>query len=386
MSGNQEKLHDFVPFNGGKVTFGSGEGRITGKGSIRTLKVDFEDVYCVKELQNFNLFSVSQICDKKIPVLFTEEDCLILSQDLKMPDESLVLLRVPRNHNLYTFNLNDVKPEGDLACLVAKASLDESTKWHRRMAHVNFKVINKLSKNGLVHGLPSKIFTNEHNCVACNNGKQHKASYKTITAVSTISEPLQLLHMDLFGPTSIRSIDHKYFCLVITDAYSRFSWVFSLGTKDQTFQILARLQKQEHAANEEAKRLGLEFAQDTEALLRQAALDASRNPISADGSPVAADANTPDGISAIVPVSTATSTSLDEPFTRFPSPSDLGNHEQSTGIFQSASYDDDFAPTLTNLETSVDVNPIPTKRINTIHPLIDVLGDPSAMVQTIGDV
>jgi cytochrome c556 len=145
---------------------------------------------------------------------------------------------------------------------------------------------------------------------------------------------------------------------------------------------LARLQKQEHAANEEAKRLGLEFSQDTEALLRQAALDASRNRVSADGSPVAADANSPYGISAVVPVSTATSTSLDEPFTRFPSPSDLGNRRPSARIFQSASYDDDFAPTLTNLETSVDVNPNPTKRINIIHPLTNVLGDPSAMVQT----
>jgi hypothetical protein len=238
MSGNQEKLHDFVPINGGIVRFGSGIGRITGKGTIRTPKVDFENVYYVKELEGFNLFSVSQICDKKIPVLFTDEDCLILSPDFKLPDESHVLLKVPRNHNLYTFNLNDVKPEGDLACLVAKASLDESTKWHRRMTHINFKLLNKLAKDGLVHGLPSKIFTNEHNCVACNKGKQHKASYKAITAVSTISEPLQLHHMDLFGPASIRSIDHKYFCLVITDAFSRFSWTFFLVTKDQTFQTL----------------------------------------------------------------------------------------------------------------------------------------------------
>ncbi|GKD83373.1 putative ribonuclease H-like domain-containing protein [Tanacetum coccineum] len=106
------------------------------------------------------------------------------------------------------------------------------------MAHVNFKNINKLAKNGLVKGLPSKIFSNEHNCVACNKGKQHKASYKAITAVSTITEPLQLLHMDLFGPTSIRSIDHKYYCLVVTDDFSRFCWAFFLGTKDETFHTL----------------------------------------------------------------------------------------------------------------------------------------------------
>ncbi|GKB30494.1 ribonuclease H-like domain-containing protein [Tanacetum coccineum] len=68
--------------------------------------------------------------------------------------------------------------------------------------------------------------------------KQHKATYKAITVVSSISDPLQLLHMDLFGPTSIRSIDHKYYCLVITDDYSRFCWVFFLETKDETYPIL----------------------------------------------------------------------------------------------------------------------------------------------------
>ncbi|GKA01431.1 putative ribonuclease H-like domain-containing protein, partial [Tanacetum coccineum] len=68
--------------------------------------------------------------------------------------------------------------------------------------------------------------------------KQHKASYKAITAVSSISEPLQLLHMDLFGPTSIRSIDHKYYYLVITDDYNKFCWVFFLEHKDETYLIL----------------------------------------------------------------------------------------------------------------------------------------------------
>ncbi|GJR22252.1 putative ribonuclease H-like domain-containing protein [Tanacetum coccineum] len=87
--------------------------------------------------------------------------------------------------------------------------------------------------------LPSKLSQMNTTGVACTiKGKQHKASYKAITAVSTISEPLQLLHMDLFGPTSIRSIDHKYYSLVVTDDFSRFSWVFFLGTKDETFYLL----------------------------------------------------------------------------------------------------------------------------------------------------
>ncbi|GJY54806.1 putative ribonuclease H-like domain-containing protein [Tanacetum coccineum] len=88
-----------------------------------------------------------------------------------------------------------------LPCLIAKATIDESNKWHRRLGHVNFKNLNKLVKGNLVRGLPSKIFQNDHTCVACQKGKQHKASCKA-KSVSSISHSLQLLHMDLFGPTS----------------------------------------------------------------------------------------------------------------------------------------------------------------------------------------
>nr|GEZ60856.1 ribonuclease H-like domain-containing protein [Tanacetum cinerariifolium] len=65
MTGNKERLDDFQAFQGGKVTFGGGEVRITGKGTIQTPTLDFENVYYVKELQQFNLFSISQIYDKK---------------------------------------------------------------------------------------------------------------------------------------------------------------------------------------------------------------------------------------------------------------------------------------------------------------------------------
>ncbi|GJR44561.1 putative ribonuclease H-like domain-containing protein [Tanacetum coccineum] len=238
MTGNMERLDDFQEFQGGKVTFRGGKGRITGKGTIRTPILDFENVYYVKELQHFNLFSISQIYDKKNRVLFTDTDCLVLAKDFMLLDESMVLLRAPRKHNLYTINLNNLTLKGNLACLVAKASVDKSVKWHRRMGHVNYKNMNRLVKGNLVRGLPPKLFKNDHTCVACCKGKQHKASYKAITAVSSISEPLQLLHMDLFGPTSIRSIDHKYYCLVITDDYSRFCWVFFLEHKDETYPIL----------------------------------------------------------------------------------------------------------------------------------------------------
>nr|GEV71700.1 hypothetical protein [Tanacetum cinerariifolium] len=136
MNGNKERLDDFQVIQGGKVTFGGGE----------------------------------------------DTECLVLSKDFKLLDESMVVLRVPRKHNLYTINLNNL----------------------------------------------------------CPRGKQHKASYKAINAVSSITEPLQLLHMDLFGPASIRIIDHKYYYLVITDDYNRIKKEYSNARTPQQNGVAER--------------------------------------------------------------------------------------------------------------------------------------------------
>ncbi|GKF44966.1 hypothetical protein Tco_0131518 [Tanacetum coccineum] len=94
MTGNISYLSDFKEFDGGYVTFWGGAkgGKITGKGTLKTGKLDFEDVYFVKELQ-FNLFSVSQMCDKKNSILFTDTGCFVLSPDFKLADKSQVLLK-----------------------------------------------------------------------------------------------------------------------------------------------------------------------------------------------------------------------------------------------------------------------------------------------------
>ncbi|GJU34019.1 putative ribonuclease H-like domain-containing protein [Tanacetum coccineum] len=227
MTGNKAYLAEYQDFNGGPVAFGGSKGYITGK------------------------------------VLFTDSECLVLSPEFKLPDANQVLLRIPRQNNMYSFNLENIVPSGGLACLIAKATIDESNKWHRRLGHVNFKNLNKLVKGNLVRGLPSKIFQNDHTCVACQKGKQHKASCKA-KSVSSISHSLQLLHMDLFGPTSVRSLNHKTYCLVITDDFSRFSWVFFLRTKDETSGILKDFIRQiENQLNQKVKTIrcdnGTEF-------------------------------------------------------------------------------------------------------------------------------
>ncbi|GKB44486.1 putative ribonuclease H-like domain-containing protein, partial [Tanacetum coccineum] len=242
MTRNKAYLVEYQDYNGGPVAFGGSKGYISGKGKIKSRKLDFEDVCFVKELQHFNLFSVSQMCEKKN--------------------------KSPRQNNMYNFNLWNIVPTGGLACLVAKATVDESNKWHRRLGHVNFKNLNKLVKGNLVRGLPLqgfplKIFQNDHTYVACQKGKQHKASCKA-KSVNSISHSLQLLYMDLFGPTSVRSLNHKTYFLVITDDFSRFSWVFFLRTKDETIRILKDFIRQiENQLNQKVKTIrcdnGIEF-------------------------------------------------------------------------------------------------------------------------------
>nr|GFA30021.1 retrovirus-related Pol polyprotein from transposon TNT 1-94 [Tanacetum cinerariifolium] len=99
--------------------------------------------------------------------------------------------------------------------------------------------MNKLVRHNLVRGLPTKCFENDHTCTACLKGKQHKASCKS-KLVNFVSNPLHTLHMDLFGPTSVSSISHKWYCLVVTDDFSRFTWTFFLKTKNKTSGILRK--------------------------------------------------------------------------------------------------------------------------------------------------
>ncbi|GJR82041.1 putative ribonuclease H-like domain-containing protein [Tanacetum coccineum] len=106
-----------------------------------------------------------------------EEEELLVKELLKLlPDESQVLLKVPRKNNMYNVDMKNIVPKESSTCLVAKATLDESMLWHMRLGHINFKTINKLVKDNLVRGLPTKCFENDQTCVACLKGKQHKVS------------------------------------------------------------------------------------------------------------------------------------------------------------------------------------------------------------------
>nr|GEV50038.1 hypothetical protein [Tanacetum cinerariifolium] len=118
MTWNMSYHSYFKEFNRVYVSFrgGANGGRITGKGTIKTDNLNFEDVYFVKELK-FNLFCVSQMCDRKNNVLFTDIECLVLSPNFKLLDESQILLRVPRKNNMYSIDMKNIVPKESLTCL-----------------------------------------------------------------------------------------------------------------------------------------------------------------------------------------------------------------------------------------------------------------------------
>ncbi|GJU42514.1 putative ribonuclease H-like domain-containing protein [Tanacetum coccineum] len=170
-----------------------------------------------------------------------------------LPDENQVLLRVPRQNNMYNFNLKNIVPSRGLAFLITKATLDESNKWHRRLGHVNFKNLNKLVKGNLVRCLPTKISQNTTlSCDACQKGKQHKASYQKIQATK-----LQVQSKLIIVQYSQENIDAGNSEIEAESAQGlTFTNEKPVDQEDQAFlDELERLKRQEKEANDAAEAL-----------------------------------------------------------------------------------------------------------------------------------
>nr|GEW32309.1 retrovirus-related Pol polyprotein from transposon TNT 1-94 [Tanacetum cinerariifolium] len=123
-----------------------------------------------------------------------------------------------KKKGLYVMKLEN-NPK-DQICL---ATIDEnSTLWHRRFGHANMRLIQSLASKEFVGNL-HKLKFDQHFCDAHKIGKQAHASHKGKNIVST-TRCLELLHMDLFGPSAVRSYEGNYYTLVIVDDYSRYTW------------------------------------------------------------------------------------------------------------------------------------------------------------------
>ncbi|KAD6796258.1 hypothetical protein E3N88_07154 [Mikania micrantha] len=235
MIGELGLLKDFREMKGCYVNFaGDKGGQITGSGSLTNGKVSFDNVNYCKELTN-NLLSVSQISDKGYQVLFDDKKCYVLKQGIKIPDD-WILMTADRCKDLYVLDMVNAETVNKVeTCLVSKAPEQDTRSWHRRMGHIHIRQKNHLVHNHLVDGVPVKHFKLPNVCVSCKKGKQKRRSHKSKTVFS-IDKPLELLHMDLFGPINVKSIGGESYCFVVTDDFSRFSWVIFLNFKSETYE------------------------------------------------------------------------------------------------------------------------------------------------------
>nr|GEV58609.1 ribonuclease H-like domain-containing protein [Tanacetum cinerariifolium] len=412
-------LTDYEEIDRGYVAFRGNPkgGKIIGRGTINTGKLDFENVYFVKELK-FNLFSISQMCDNKNNVLFTNTECIVLSPNFKLTDESHILLKAPRKNNMYSVDLKNIVPKGDLTCLFAKATSDESNLWHRRLAHLNFKTMNKLVSGNLVRAerrnrtlieaartmladskLPTTFWAKGVNtaCYVQNRVlvvKPHtKTPYElfigrtpTLSFMRPFGCPVTILntkdHLGKFDDKAdegffVRySINSKAFRvfnsrtrIVKENLHIRFSentpnvagsgpaWLFDIDalTKSMNYKPVV-------AGNQSNGNVGTKACNDASKARMETVpgKDYILLPFTIGVSVVSANLNN------------------DLPFDpEMPALKDI-----STFNFSSDHEDDDEQADMNNLDTIIQVSPVPTTRIHKDHPIDQVIGDLHSTTQT----
>jgi hypothetical protein len=205
------------------ITFGDGnQGLVKGLGKFSiSPNHSISNVFLVDSL-HYNLLSVSQLCKMGYNCLFTDIGVVVFRRS----DDSIAFKGVLYGQ-LYLVDFNDNNAELD-TCLIAKTNM--GWLWHRRLTHVGMKNLHKLLKGEHILGLTNVHFEKDMICSACQAGKQVGVHYPHKNIMTT-ERPLELLHMDLFGPIAYISIGESKFCLVIVVDHSRFTWVFFFAGK-----------------------------------------------------------------------------------------------------------------------------------------------------------
>ncbi|XP_076914840.1 uncharacterized protein LOC143573978 [Bidens hawaiensis] len=152
-------------------------------------------------------------------------------------------MRAPRVNDLNVMNLSTTSTSlGTAQCFISRASEREFILWHRRMGHISLRKMNHLVHRNLVEGVNLRNFQLTEECLDCKKGKQTKKPHPK-KLLNSINLPFEHLHMDLFGPANVKSVTGELYCLVVTDDYSRFSWVIFLESKNETYDSLMVLFK-----------------------------------------------------------------------------------------------------------------------------------------------
>ncbi|GJW68054.1 retrovirus-related pol polyprotein from transposon TNT 1-94 [Tanacetum coccineum] len=209
MTRDRSQLTNFINKFFGTVKFRNDHvAKILGYSDYYIRNVTISRVYCVEGLGH-NLLFVGQFCDSNLEVAFRQHTCFIRNL------EGVDLLTGSRGNNLYTLSLGDMMASSPI-CLLSKAS------------------------NYYVPGLWTRRF--DHLCSACAIDKSKKKPHK-LKSEDTNQEKLYLLHMDLYGPMSVTSVNGKKYNLFIVDDYSRFTWFKFLRSKDEAPNFIIKFLK-----------------------------------------------------------------------------------------------------------------------------------------------
>jgi hypothetical protein len=196
------------------VTFGDDKkGKVLGTGVIKVNDCfTLNDVSLVDRLR-YNLLSVSQLCDADLSVLFCKSDSHVLDSSSKR------VCGISRIGNVFQADFSST--QSSLRCLISQSS-SELWKWHRKLGHLRFDLLCRLSGLDLLRGLPLLKFQSHLVCAPCHHGKMIAAFHSPVNTMMT-EHPRQLLHMDTVDPSWVHSIGGKWYVLVIVDDYSHYS-------------------------------------------------------------------------------------------------------------------------------------------------------------------
>jgi hypothetical protein len=207
------------------VTFGNDAlGKIRGKGlvSLSNVRSKAQDVLFVDSLKNI-ILSVSQICDKGCEVTFTAKNCKIKTVNIG----EILAKGVRTKNNVY------VSKEEKEKCHLRK--IDESWLWHRRLGHLNFDHIAKLNNEGVVKYRPKISKPNNSICDSYQMGKLTHAQFK-LKSFTYSEKLLQVVHMDLCGPSRKEGTGREHYFILVIDDFSRRTWVSFLREKYDAFE------------------------------------------------------------------------------------------------------------------------------------------------------
>ncbi|WVZ63534.1 LOW QUALITY PROTEIN: hypothetical protein U9M48_013158 [Paspalum notatum var. saurae] len=225
------------------ITFGdNGQGKVMGVGFVSlSAKLSLREVAFVRNL-GFNLVSVSQLLDEVFEVRFKKGACCVLDAE-----ETFVCSLLPFGQ---VFRVDLTSVSGPARCLVASPSAD-IWKWQRRLGHLSFDLLVRLSSMGLIRGLPKLRAEKDLVYHPCHHGKMVAASHIPVSQVMT-SYPGELLHMDTVGPARVALVSGKWYVLVVVDDFSWFSWIFFMEFTDEAFgfvrDLVLRLRNESHKA------------------------------------------------------------------------------------------------------------------------------------------